>query len=249
MNTLEEATVLPLDELNNLSHHFVSMVEPYSLMIAPVYIAMPLNKKLVSVKAPFDFFTKEELVQFEKYQKFYMPKYSQQADPLRVAGKLVKSILGKLKERDLVPAPFEISKEIFKICSPLWGQSIQIEIRFLSAFSDELCAKLDTELLKIARETDLALHEEGIQVSGMLAFLMVQLGFFELNQISKWRTCAYQCITQGSAPINPQFKYLLKDLRSIFEMDRVINEKSLSALRGEWAQKLLARLHMAKGRT
>jgi hypothetical protein len=39
----------------------IASVQPYALMLSPVYAYLPQNAKFVAIKAPLDFFTPEEL--------------------------------------------------------------------------------------------------------------------------------------------------------------------------------------------
>jgi len=62
---------LPKEAAINLRISPIASVKPYALMIAPVYVFMRVNEKFVSVKAPLDFFTPEELERLKSFESFF----------------------------------------------------------------------------------------------------------------------------------------------------------------------------------
>ena len=89
----------------------IESVKPYALMIAPVYVYMRRNEKFISVKAPMDFFTAEELEKLKSVEMFFMPQFVDAVLPYRNLARRVKMILGwnpVESKAGLPPAPFEI---------------------------------------------------------------------------------------------------------------------------------------------
>jgi hypothetical protein len=106
---LFEDKKLHLESIDQLIQCPISSVEPYSLMLSPVYVLMKLNKKLVSVKAPLDFFTKDELNRLSSNEVFYLPKFANSSVRFQTAARLVHNVL-TIRQKKFNAAPFEISK-------------------------------------------------------------------------------------------------------------------------------------------
>src|SRR4051794_31443428 len=71
----------------------IRTIEPFALMLAPVYVFMRRNEKFVSVKAPLDFFTPEELEKLRPFQSFFMTEFVDTALPFRQAARRVRAVL------------------------------------------------------------------------------------------------------------------------------------------------------------
>ena len=74
---------LPKEAAHQLRVCPIPSVQPYALMLSPVYVFMKANEKFVSVKAPLDFFTQEELSKLRMYDTFYMPDFVDRTLPFR----------------------------------------------------------------------------------------------------------------------------------------------------------------------
>ncbi len=84
---------LTVEAMPDLLQCPVSSVEPYAPMLAPIYVYMKLNEKLVSVKAPLDFFVPDELNSLKRYEVFYIPKFVQSTSRFQTAAKVVKNLI------------------------------------------------------------------------------------------------------------------------------------------------------------
>jgi hypothetical protein len=238
---------LGVEALNDLLRCEIGTVEPFALMLAPVYVFMKLNEKLVSVKAPLDFFTPEELKQLSRYETFYIPKSVQEGSGFQTAAKLVRNLIGSHdKNNRLEPAVYEISNEVILALMPLWGKELSVEPFFLAVFADELCGSLRPEKLLEARETAVIRHEAGILLSGLLTFILLHLGYFNLELLGSIRSKAYDAIVDHDETWeNPkdEWQIVARDLKKKLQANTRFTADSIMGFEAEeWAQKLLGRI-------
>jgi hypothetical protein len=173
----------------------VNTVKPFALMLAPVYVFMKQNAKFVSVKAPLDFFSQEELERLKSFELFYFPEFIDLILPFRQVARRVKALLQwdpAANVAPLPPAPYEMSDAILRIVGPLWSPLKELESFFVSAFSDELCEVLPGDELLAARDRDLVQFERAIFISGWMVFLLLQLGVPDLGYLSGVRIEAFR---------------------------------------------------------
>jgi hypothetical protein len=178
---------LPKEAAINLRISPIASVKPYALMIAPVYVFMRLNEKFVSVKAPLDFFTPEELERLQPFESFFLPEFVDAALPFRQVARNVKRLVGwqpKLAGPgaggELPPAPYEISDAVLRMLGPLLGAGCVIEPFFAAVFANELCELMPPERLRQARDQDVAAYERAVLRSGWAVFLALLLGYCDL---------------------------------------------------------------------
>ena len=234
---------LQLESVNELIRCPIHSIEPYALMLAPVYVLMKLNKKLVSVKAPLDFFTQEELEKLNSSDVLYLPKFVKSSVRFQTAARVTKNIF-TVTQAPLNPTPYEISKESFNVLSELWGKQVQIEPFFMSIFADELCSPLDFKKLIWAREHQVVKHDHGLLLSGTFVFIAVHLGWFDLELLSRYRNMIYEKTVQGEEwglPAN-ELETIIQDLNQVIEVKPHLNIAILRDLPSEWAKKLASRL-------
>ncbi len=226
----------------------VSSVEPYALMLAPIYVLMKRNGKLVSVKAPLDFFTPEELESLKVYERFFIPQFIKSVVRFQTAAKIVRSLL-KPVEADLAPAPFEISNEMMNVLGSLWGKDCRVESFFATVLADELCGPLDPEALVRAREMAVIRHDLGLLLSGTLIFILLQLGWFDFNLISEIRNQTYVRTSEGENWENPvnAWESINHDLIRMVDGKIPLDRPSLELLQSEWAKKILGRMKRLEG--
>jgi hypothetical protein len=173
----------------------VNTVKPFALMLAPVYVFMRQNAKFVSVKAPLDFFSAEELERLKAFEVFYFPEFIDLILPFRQVARRVKALLKwdpTGSATPLPPAPYEISDGVLRIVGPLWSPLKSLESFFVSAFSDELCEVLPGDELLAARDLDLVQFERAVFISGWMVFLLLQLGVTDLEYLSELRIEAFR---------------------------------------------------------
>ena len=234
---------LSTESIDELLQCPVHTVEPYSLMLAPVYVLMKLNQKLVSVKAPLDFFLPEEIERLKSYETFYIPKFVKSSVPFQTAARVTKNILLS-KTDDLPPAPFEISHEIIKMVAPLWGNSLEIEPFFMAIFAHELCEPLSPDQVVWAREQAVVKHELGLMLSGTFVFMAVQLGWFDYQALTEARNKIYDRTVQGeewNVPTN-EFETIVCGLNQLLSQYRSISVSSLKHVDDEWGRKVAFRI-------
>ncbi len=241
-----EEKKLTVEAMPDLLQCPVSSVEPYAPMLAPVYVYMKLNNKLVSVKAPLDFFTPTELASFKRYEVFYIPKFVESTSRFQTAAKIVKNILQPVNVPGILsPAPFEISNEIVHSLYSCWGRNLRIHPFFAAVFADELCGSLEPEMMVEARETAVVRHDKGILVSGLLIFTLLHLGVLEIEYLAKIRKQVYASIVNRDetwkSPVE-DWQVVASDLLVLVEGEKFLDLNELSGFESEWAKKLRGRL-------
>jgi len=240
---------LQIESISDLIQCPVHSVEPYALMLAPVYVLMKLNQKFVSVKAPLDFFTEEELERLKTHEVFYLPKFVKSSVRFQTAGRLIRKML-TLQQGQLSSAPHEISRESFSLLSELWGKQVSVEPFFMSIFAEEFCATLKTEKMLWAREHALIKHDHGLLLSGALIFIALHLGWFDLEELNQLRTSIYERTVQGedwSVP-KSELEFIVCDLNQVLNEHPAITLEVLSDMSSEWSNKLSARLRFLKNK-
>jgi len=244
---LFEDKKLQLESVDELIQCPIMSVEPFSLMLAPVYVLMKLNKKLVSVKAPLDFFTSDELDRLKTHEVFYMPKFAMSSIRFQTAARVVQSLLSKTQGK-MVPAPFEVSNETFGVMGPLWGKQIQIEPFFMCVFSDELCTPLKPETLLWARENAVVRHDHGLLLSGSLVFVALHVGWFNLIELNQIRSFVYEKTVAGENWENPktELELIVSELNEIYSSNTSLTIQNLEEVKSDWAEKLTSRLKRLK---
>jgi hypothetical protein len=192
---------MPKETSADLETFPTETAEPYRPLPAPVYVLLPKNSKLVSVKGPFDFFTTREIEKMKiGGSYFYGPIYDRVA-PFRLAAREVGTMLGwssPTATNVLEPAPYEISDAILRKLGTLWAPirstegdaaetPIGIESYFAVAFSNELCEPIPGDRIELARERDPDLYEIALLRSGVFVFLALHLGYIDLKILSALR--------------------------------------------------------------
>ena len=228
----------------------ISTVAPFALMLSPVYVYMKLNEKMVSVKAPLDFFTPEELVQLSRYEVFYIPKAIRAGSRFQTAAKLVRNLLSGSLHRDaFLPSTFELSNEVLFSLVPLWGRQLSVDAFFCAVFTDELCGSLRPEKLLEARETEVVRHESGILLSSLVVFVLLHLGYLDLRLLCEIRKTIYEGIVDLDETFEePKFEWsvVARDLRKVLEQQSVFSIESLAGSQCDWVLKFRSRIDRIK---
>jgi hypothetical protein len=246
---LFEDKKLQLESIDKLIQCPVYTIEPFALMLAPAYVLMKLNQKLVSVKAPLDFFTDDELQRLKTNEVVYFPKFVKSSVRFQTAARLIKKIL-TIKQSELSPASFEISKESFSVLSELWGKQIQVEPFFMAIFADEFCKPLDQEKMLWARENAVIKHDNGLLLSGASVFMALHLGWYDIDQLNEFRKSIYERTVEGEEWLNPksELELIVSELNKTLKADKAINLENLKLNSSEWSNKLAARLQFLKNK-
>ena len=239
---------LGVDAMEELLQCGIHTVEPFSLMLAPVYVYMKRNKKLVSVKAPLDFFTPEELDRHRSiYENFYIPKTVKVGSIFQTSAKVIRSLLQTLSNgSQFAPAIYEVSNEVLLGTFSLWGRDLTVDPFFCAIFTDELCGPLDPEKMLKARETAIIRHESGILISGTLIFILLHLGYVNFQILQQIRVEVYDVIVAGKEAWseNPQeWNLIATDLKRILANKELIRFSSLNNNSILWQRSLVGRLH------
>lgn len=234
---------LSSESIEDLIQCPVHTVEPYSLMLAPVYVLMKLNHKLVSVKAPLDFFLPEEIERLKRYETFYIPKFVKSSVRFQTAARVIKNIFSA-KAADLKPAPFEVSREVLNLVGPLWGKSLTVEPFFMAIFAHELCEPLTPDQILWAREQAVVRHDLGLLLSGAFVFIAVHLGWFDYEALNRARNDVYVRTVNGEEWDDPknEFELIVSGLNLLLSQDRSIQLETLEQINDEWARKVSSRI-------
>lgn len=207
---------MPLSAASTMIQCPVRTVQPYALMLAPVYVFMKLNEKFVSVKAPMDYFVPEELIRLEGYEHFYMPPFVEGALAFRNAARRVKALLSwqpaeragskeaTYREIPLPPTPYELSDAVLRIIGPLWGAGSMIEPYFTAVFANELCELLPADTLNRARDKNVAAFELAVMRSSWAVFLALLLGYCDLEFLNTIRNRVFQLSLKGESVGEPK---------------------------------------------
>ena len=189
---------LPKEATQNLRICAIETVRPFALMLAPVYVYMRANEKFISVKAPLDFFTSEELDRLKPLVSFFIPEFVDVALPFRQAGRGVRALLSWDPEKTvkpagddevvMAPAPYEISDAVLQMIGPLWATGALIEPFFVAVFVNEICDLLPESFLRDAREASVIRFERAVFLSSWTVFLALHLGHCNLEFLNRLRT-------------------------------------------------------------
>jgi hypothetical protein len=194
------ARKLPREAAPNLRRCPIDSIVPYALMLAPMYVYMPRNEKFVSVKAPLDFFTPEELAKLRSFESFFATEFVDQALPYRDAARVVKRLLtwnpealpASERASALPPAPYELSDATIRALGPLWGAQGVIDPFFVAVFANELCPLLPTEELTAARDQSVPRFECALYRASWVVFTALHLGQCDLDYLFEARNHAFR---------------------------------------------------------
>lgn len=190
---------LPKSKTAELEAYPVHTAEPYRPLPAPIYVLLPQNEKLISIKGPFDFFTPHDLTKMKAAGSYFYGPILKRVEPFLLAAQEVKKMLGwsqPTATRVLETAPYEMSDAILRKVASLWApvasegsnqQAIGVESYFAVAFANELCDPIPGSRLEIARDRDPDLYEIALLRSGVFVFLALHLGYMDVKVLSDLR--------------------------------------------------------------
>lgn len=229
---------LPKDTVNQLRMVPVESVQPFALMPSPIYVFLKNNEKFVSVKAPLDFFTEEELQQIQPMESVYFLGFVKFLMPYQTAAQAVCSILShEQSSGELKPAGFELADSVLKAIGPLWGPHGEIEPFFATVFTEELCGRLPKDLLIRARDSSVDRYEESIMVSSWAVFLALHLGYCDLKFLNDLRIRVFESLMEVQV-----FSSVSEPIRELFETSvSMIKGRGMQAIRGD-------SFHLSRGR-
>ncbi|MBU6154448.1 MAG: hypothetical protein KGP28_09125 [Bdellovibrionales bacterium] len=240
---LFEAKKLELDSAEDLYQCRVSSVKPFALMLSPVYVFMKRNQKFVSVKAPLDFFTPDELSSLGRYEEFFLPKIISEVSCFQTSARVVRGIL-KMSRKSFPPSPFEVSNEIIKVTGASWGRDLRVSSFCAAIFADELCGHLESAELLLGRESAVVKHDLGLLLSGMLIFTLVHLGWHDLEVLKKMRAEVYSRTIRGEEWSSPssQWEMVTSDLLRMMDLRLDLGLRALREFSSQWSFELGGRL-------
>lgn len=192
---------LPKAKAAELSSFPIESAEPYRPLPAPVYLLLSRNEKLVSLKAPFDFFTARDLERLKPGSLLYYGPIFRRVEPFHAIAQDVRKMLGWNAPNAtdvLEPSPYEISDAVLRKLGSVWAPlsllngadrdgPIGVESYFAVAFANELCDPIPGEWLELAREKDPDFYELSLLRAGVFVFLALHLGYLDLKILSAYR--------------------------------------------------------------
>jgi hypothetical protein len=212
-------------------------------MLSPVYVFMKRNQKFVSVKAPLDFFTSEELSSLERHEEFFLPKSISDVSCFQTSARVARGILNASKI-PFPPAPYEVSNELFKAIAPVWGKNISVSPFCTAIFTDELCGNLEPGELLLGRESAIVKHDLGLLLSGLLIFILLHLGWHDLASLTKIRAEVYSRTIRGeewNLPTN-HWEMVSSDLLRMLDLRQDLGLEALRECSAQWAFELGGRI-------
>lgn len=216
----------------------IAGIEPYSLMLGPVYIFMKLNGKFISVKEPLDFFEPEELEKLSHYENFYFEKFIDQAIAFREVGRALRrllmwrsessslsktsspavSLVDVAKNENTLPS-YMTGDAILRLITPLFGDHSQIEPYFLTLFVDEFCGPLNAIDLKTRRDEDVETYEWAMHCSSLTILFLTILNAANLDFFNAARSYVFNSYgrdTDTANASNPKAVLQHKDFQTSF---------------------------------
>ena len=220
----------------------VDTVRAYALMPAPVYVYLRSNEKFVSIKAPLDFFTPDELRRMRKYETFYLPKFVDEVTQYREGARAVRALLtagpdpaGATAEPS--PTPFAVSDAVLRKLGPLWNVGGVFETFFAALFCDELCAPLPPELLNGAHERSVETYERAVLQAATVTFLALHLGYSNLDFLNVLRLSTFERIV---APVpGPTLRTEVMELTRL--VGEMLRDTEFREIRSDWLARHPAR--------
>lgn len=180
------------ESINELEQVPVESIKPFVPVFAPVYVYLRENAKLISIKAPLDFFTEKELAKFNSHKNLYFFNFKESTDLFKQAGEQARSLLTEPAEKNLLEkAVYEVSDETLKIIGALWweysGKIPGIEPFFIAVFITALCDPLPPQDLLKAREEYASQMDLALFRSSWAVFLALHLGYCDLGFLNELR--------------------------------------------------------------
>ena len=253
---------LTQESLSRLYRVKVETIKPFALMLAPVYLFLRANEKFISVKAPLDFFTSEDLARLKSYDYFYLPECTSVLMPFREAALRVRRLLtttsggrgaseGSLNFPTvaLPLAPYELSNEILRAIGPLWWEysdsRLGIEPFLVTVFANELCDLLPSEQLLHARDKDTVNYDRALLRSSWAVFLALHLGYCDLPFLNQLRQEVFSKNLNGISKnswLNEIEELALFAGESVNEKTRLLTQDLFKSREDRIFQKITARM-------
>ena len=194
---------LPLEKAADLYSYPLDERQDFRILGSPVYLLMPRNGKLVSVKEPLDFFTPEERIRLSQTgSQYFVTRTYQRANEFFEHGRALRRTLSWLKESDgvkLEPAPYEVSQALRERLNGVWSQFVRgsetiagIESFFVAFLVDGLCDPMPIERRIAARTDDFERYERALLQSSLAVFFLLHLSYLEPRELGAFRTAIFE---------------------------------------------------------
>ncbi len=183
---------MPKEAAGRLRRLALDQVQPYELNLAPLYVYLRRNEKFVSVKAPLDFFTPQELDRYRTYDCFFMSPFIDLVRPYQTAARMVRKLLlwnhTDADTHQFTLPPYEMSQRVLGQVLPLWKNNFTIEPFFIVVFVNELCTSLEPDTLIKVREASVLGFDRALVYCSVTVFLALHLGYCNVEYLERIRT-------------------------------------------------------------
>lgn len=235
-------------------------------MFAPVYVFLKKNKKFISIKAPLDFFSPEELKRFSTFKKFFIPQFIDWVAPFRKTGKAIRTLLQlELKPKDksedseeqtyppvaLPLAPYELSDACLRLIAPLWGRDQKIENFFIAVLMAEVLEPLPEDLLTDTKEKDYVLFEDALLRSSWGTFLALLIGYCDAQILNRIRVRIFEQVvgTEFESEESSEVNEVIRVSQETFNQAKkgAIDKEVFLGRPDRVSQKILSRIARMEG--
>lgn len=201
--------------------------KPFVVMVSPVYVKLPLNQKFVAIKAPLQFFTKDELQKWKSHEHFYLPGFVDQVSLFQSTGVQIRVLLsqqeqvkiqsfknGKIVKENLrLPASsVKQNDQLLRLLGPLWGTMLAVEPFFASFCGNEVCDPFLPDTLARAENVSVKDFELAFVRSNTAVFFALHLGWRDTTALSQFRDWVF--LKSIGAPTDHLEKALLASTQS-----------------------------------
>lgn len=195
---------LSIDKVSELSRLELTEDLDFKILGSPVYLLLKKNEKLVSIKEPLDFFSKEErkkLIQQEA--QLYVAPILKDSEEYFKMGRSIKEILlkGENKEDQLGISPFEVSFLLRKKLNQIWSRYKKdndfitgIESFFIVFLIDGAFGNIQSKKLIPSKQIDFDLYEHSLMISSIFTFFLLHLSLTDLDYLLFLRESAFERI-------------------------------------------------------
>jgi hypothetical protein len=223
---------LPGSELGSMRVCPVETVRPYFPMPAPTYVLLSGNEKFISVKAPLDFFTPEELERFRPMGAFFFSEFIDRVLPFRREALSLRSLLQSVAGAEEAPVPYELSDIFVRTAGRLWSEGGVIEPFFVAIFAHELVDPVPGDWLTETYSRSVVDYEQGMLRSGWAVWNAMHLGYLSLPWLKELRDGVFR-VASGLTKERSAVRKLLPEMwmRELASTEIPLNGLGLDRMR------------------
>ncbi len=174
----------------------IDTVRAFYPMPAPTYLLLRGNDKFISVKAPLDFFTPDELERFKPFGAFFFPEFVERVIPFRRGTAALRTLLASTSSVDEGPAPYEVSDAFVRLAAEAWSEGGLVEPFFVSMFVHELFEPIPGQWMVETYVRSVDAYEQGILRSAWATWNAMHLGYLNLGWLQSFRNNVFKVASQ-----------------------------------------------------